>query len=156
MLSRVPGVFLAKLKKFACLPQTSRSFIRSSQFAVFTLLLPLDKVKSHNPTWRGRGRLLINGGAQGPAHDHEVVRSFAAGSAVARRIAASHGLSIDDEVIIIRERDSILLGRSNAHASFLSRSFNPACFLSWKNRFAGDRVCLSMHRQVFLSDPCGW
>jgi hypothetical protein len=96
--------------------------------------------------------MRFQGAAQGPSHEYRIVRSHPVGHREARRIAEAHGVRFEDRITILRAKDTTPLSGTNAHASYLSRRFDPDSRLSWDELFPGGRVTISVHRCVFLSD----
>ena len=94
----------------------------------------------------------LAGAAKGPSHDYRVDRKHPVGHKVARRIANSHGLVVDELIDIVREKDTTPLAGTNAHASYLSRRFDPNQVVRYQDLFEEGRVCIWVHRSVFLSD----
>jgi hypothetical protein len=94
----------------------------------------------------------LPGAAQNPAHEYKVVRKHPAGHRRARRIAMENGVHVDDSVKILREKESNLLAGTNAHASYLSRRFDPHDVVHYEDLFPDGRVFIWMHRSVYLSD----
>ena len=66
--------------------------------------------------------------------------------------ARSHGVVIDDMVTIVREKDTSPLAGTNAHASYLSRRYDPNQLVRCEDLFPGGKIAISVHRSVFLSD----
>jgi hypothetical protein len=96
--------------------------------------------------------MRFDGAAQGPSHEYQIVRRHPVGHKVARQIAEAHGVRFEDPVIILRVKDSIPLSGTIAHASHLSRRFDPDSRVNWDELFPGGRISISVHRCVFLSD----
>ena len=94
----------------------------------------------------------LAGAAKGPSHDYRLDRKHPVGHKVARRIANSHGLVVDELIDIVREKDTTPLAGTNAHASYLSRRFDPNQVVRYQDLFEEGRVCIWVHRSVFLSD----
>ena len=94
----------------------------------------------------------LAGAAKGPSHDYRLDRKHPVGHKEARRIANSHGLVVDELIAIVREKDTTPLAGTNAHASYLSRRFDPNEVVRCQDLFPEGRACIFVHRSVFLSD----
>ena len=96
--------------------------------------------------------MRLGGAAQGPSHEYRIVRSHPVGHRRARGIAEAHGIRFEDRVTILRVKDTTPLSGTNAHASYLSRRFDPDSRVRWDELFPGGRISISVHRCVLLSD----
>jgi hypothetical protein len=92
------------------------------------------------------------GAAQYPAHEYRIVRKHPVGHKRTRRIAIENGVFLDESVTIFREKETVRLAGTYAHACYFSGRFDSNDVVRLENLFPGGRVSITMHRSVFLSD----
>src|SRR5208282_1275945 len=132
-----------------CQEPISGTLVEESRFRFLT---PCRFQDTFGNQLTGTPLMHLAGAAKGPTHDYRLDRKHPVGHKVARRIANSHGLVVDELIAIVREKDTTPLAGTNAHASYLSRRFDPNEVVRCQDLFPEGRVCIFVHRSVFLSD----